>query len=83
MVGRGSGAMSPAVATCDTGSVRSVDTTLASITSDQGERERREEDEPQDLSISIRKRDATMIFEDFVGELFKEFIIVREHRNLY
>merc|ERR1719228_2396155 len=57
LVGRGSGALSPAVATCDTASVRSldttsvrsIDTTMTSVLSDQGER--RDEDEPQDLSI--------------------------------
>merc|ERR1719228_2923526 len=57
LVGRGSGALSPAVATCDTASVRSldttsvrsIDTTMTSVLSDQGER--REDDEPQDLSI--------------------------------
>merc|ERR1719466_433799 len=57
LVGRGSGAMSPAVATCDTASVRSldttsvrsIDTTMTSVLSDQGER--RDDDEPQDLSI--------------------------------
>merc|ERR1719147_532971 len=55
---RGSGALSPAVATCDTASVRSIDTTsvrsidttMTSVLSDQGG-ERREDDEPQDLSI--------------------------------
>ena len=47
--GRQSGALSPAVATCDTASVRSVDTTMTSLISDQGER--REDEEPQDLSI--------------------------------
>ena len=36
------------MATCDTASVRSVDTTLTSVLSDQ---DRRQEDEPQDLSI--------------------------------
>merc|ERR1719481_1033989 len=58
LVGRSSGAMSPAVATCDTASVRSIDTTsvrsidttMTSVLSDQGG-ERRDEDEPQDLSI--------------------------------
>merc|ERR1719481_1316208 len=58
LVGRSSGAMSPAVATCDTASVRSIDTTsvrsidttMTSVLSDQGG-ERREDDEPQDLSI--------------------------------
>lgn len=57
LVGRGGGAMSPAVATCDTASVRSldntsvrsIDTTMTSVLSDQGER--RDDDEPQDLSI--------------------------------
>jgi len=57
LVGRGSGALSPAVATCDTASVRSldttsvrsIDTTMTSVLSDQGER--RDDDEPQDLSI--------------------------------
>merc|ERR1719357_1849320 len=58
LVGRGSGPLSPAVATCDTASVRSIDTTsvrsidttMTSVLSDQGG-ERREDDEPQDLSI--------------------------------
>jgi len=58
LVGREMGAMSPAVATCDTASVRSIDTTsvrsidttMTSALSDQGG-ERREDDEPQDLSI--------------------------------
>lgn len=57
VIARNSGAVSPAVATCDTASVRSldstsvrsVDTTLTSVLSDPGER--REDDEPQDLSI--------------------------------
>ena len=47
--GRESGPLSPAVATCDTASVRSVDTTMTSLISDQGER--REDEEPQDLSM--------------------------------
>ena len=53
IVGRGSGALSPAVATCDTASVRSVDTTMTSVISETGERTRDNErdDEPQDLSI--------------------------------
>ena len=58
LVGRGSGAISPAAATCDTASVRSldttsvrsIDTTMTSVLSDQGG-ERRDEDDPQDLSI--------------------------------
>ena len=47
--GRESAPLSPAVATCDTASVRSVDTTMTSLISDQGER--REDEEPQDLSM--------------------------------
>ena len=47
--GRESAPLSPAVATCDTASVRSVDTTMNSLISDQGER--REDEEPQDLSM--------------------------------
>ena len=51
IVGRGSGALSPAVATCDTASVRSVETTMTSVISEPGERRSEREDEPQDLSI--------------------------------
>merc|ERR1719450_1446258 len=62
IVGRGSGALSPAVATCDTASVRSVDTTMTSVISDQEARDRRtEEDEPQDLSIRTDEGDQYMV----------------------
>ena len=66
LVGRGSGALSPAVATCDTASVRSVDTTMTSVISEGGqERDRRDEDEPQDLSI--RNDDGSLSSDQFAG----------------
>merc|ERR1719322_1883909 len=62
IVGRGSGALSPAAATCDTASVRSVDTTMTSVISDQETRDRRtEEDEPQDLSIRTDEGDQYLV----------------------
>ena len=70
-----SGAISPAVATCDTASVRSVDTTFTSAVSiaseNDGSRQedvaRQTEDEPQDLSIKEGGR--STVSEGSTGEM--------------